>query len=223
MDFFKNDWDEILEEEFKKEYLVRLLNNLDSEYKREVVLPSQDKVFRAFRRTSYSDANILILGQDPYHNIGQANGYAFSVNSGVALPPSLQNIFKELKMEYPDFGYEDGDLTHWARQGVLLLNSILTVRESQPSSHRGMGWERFTDSVISKLSDRNRPMVFILWGNYAKKKRTLIHEERHLVLTGVHPSPLSASRGFFNGNYFLDANEFLKAQDVSIDWNLKRN
>ncbi len=221
MDFFKNEWDEILEEEFKKDYLIRLLNQVDYEYKKSVVLPRQDRVFRAFRTTSYSDVNVLILGQDPYHNIGQANGYAFSVNKDVPLPPSLQNIFKELRIEYPDFEYQNGDLSYWASQGVLLLNSILTVRESEAGSHRGLGWEKFTDSVITKLSQRVRPMVFILWGNYAKNKMDLIDKKKHLVLTGVHPSPLSANRGFFNGNYFLDANEFLKNQNVSIDWNLK--
>ncbi len=222
MNFFKNEWDQILEEEFQKEYLLQLLHRLDGEYRKGSVLPRQDRVFRAFRTTPYSHVNVLILGQDPYHNRIQPNGYAFSVNKDVPLPPSLQNIFKELKLEFPDFEYTDGDLSPWARQGVLLLNSILTVGEDQAGSHSKWGWETFTDAVISHLSQRERPMVFILWGNYAKKKAQLIDQRRHKVLTGVHPSPLSANRGFFHGNYFLDANEFLSKQGIQIQWNLKK-
>ncbi len=223
MDFFKNDWDEILAEEFQKDYLRQLLQRLDGEYQKGRVLPRQDRVFRAFRTTSYSDVHVLILGQDPYHNRIQPNGYAFSVNEDVPLPPSLQNIFEELKLEFPDFEYVNGDLSPWAKQGVLLLNSILTVREDQAGSHSKWGWETFTDAVISLLSQRERPMVFILWGNYAKKKAQLIDRSRHKVLTGVHPSPLSASRGFFHGNYFVDANGFLADQGIEINWNLKKS
>ncbi len=223
MNLFKNDWDEILKFEFEKPYFSELMKSIDYEYEKYQVFPPRELLFRSLEDVSFSDVNVLILGQDPYHNIGQANGYAFSVGRDVKLPPSLRNIFKELKLEFNDFDYEDGDLTPWVNQGVLLLNSILTVRENEPSSHSKLGWEIFTDAVISCLSKRQRPLVFILWGNYSKKKVSLIDQNRHRVITGVHPSPLSASRGFFNKGYFLDANRFLENQGVSINWNLKED
>lgn len=214
-----NDWDLVLAEEYTKEYYAGLMDFVAKEYENHRVYPPREDVFNALRACSYEDTKVVILGQDPYHQEGQAHGLCFSVNRGVKIPPSLVNIYKELKadigMEIP----EHGCLSSWASQGVLLLNTVLTVRDSMPNSHKGKGWEVFTDAVIRKLNQRERPMVFILWGANAKAKEALITENRHLILTGSHPSPLSAHTGFFGGAYFSRANRFLELENQEpINW-----
>ena len=214
-----NDWDGMLAAEYEKEYYGKLLAFLAEEYETQRIYPPQPDVFNALRYSSYADTKVVILGQDPYHQEGQAHGLCFSVNRGVKIPPSLLNIYKELKedigMEIPSHGC----LSSWASQGVLLLNTVLTVRDSQPNSHKGRGWEIFTDAVIKKLNEREKPMVFILWGANAKAKEVLLTNNRHLILTGSHPSPLSAHTGFFGGAYFSRANRFLELENQEpINW-----
>jgi len=219
---FSNEWDDILKGEFEKEYYINLRNFLKKEYSEYNIFPDMYNIFNSLKYTSYSDVKAVIIGQDPYHGIGQAHGLCFSVKEGVPLPPSLQNIFKEL---YNDLGItppKDGTLTKWAGEGVLLMNAVLTVREGQPNSHKGMGWENFTDMVISKLNEREKPMVFILWGANARSKKNLITNTNHLILESAHPSPLSAYNGFFGCRHFSKANEFLKANGMGeINWDLK--
>lgn len=220
---FGNSWDQILGDELNKDYYKKLRAFLIDEYRTCQVFPPAEEVFAALRTTDYNDVKVVILGQDPYHGEGQAHGMAFSVKEGVKQPKSLVNIFRELKDEtgipIPDSNY--GYLMKWAQQGVLLLNTCLTVRAHQPNSHRGHGWEKFTDTVIEKLNQREKPMVFILWGAKAKSKAALIDGSRHLILTGAHPSPLSAYNGFFGGGYFVKANEFLEKNGMEpIDWNI---
>ncbi|MCZ2257477.1 uracil-DNA glycosylase [Sporosarcina sp. G11-34] len=217
--FFGNDWDRILKDEFNKPYYMKLHAFLKKEYAEEIVYPQMDDLWTAFKETPYSDVSVVILGQDPYHGPGQAHGLSFSVKPGVKIPPSLRNIFKELSTDIGCAVPEDGTLTGWAKQGVLLLNTVLTVREGQAHSHRGQGWETFTDEVIRKLSDREKPIVFILWGRPAQEKRTLIDLSRHAVVESFHPSPLSASRGFFGSRPFSKTNAVLESWDESlIDW-----
>ena len=216
-----NDWDEILKDEFQKEYYLKLRQFLIQEYRNHTVYPDMHDIFNALKYTAYSDVKVVILGQDPYHEPGQAHGLAFSVKEGVRQPPSLINIYKELQ---DDLGIQPpprdcGSLTGWARQGVLLLNTVLTVREHQAGSHRNQGWEILTDRIIDALNDREKPMVFILWGANAKAKRQRITSRQHLVLTGAHPSPLSAHNGFFGGMYFSRANQFLTRRgEAPVDW-----
>jgi uracil-DNA glycosylase len=217
-----NEWDEILKDEWKKPYYQTLRSFLKQEYQTQTVFPDMHDIFNALKYTSYSDVKAVILGQDPYHQPGQAHGLAFSVKKGVPPPPSLQNIFGELKN---DCGIEPpphGELTGWAKQGVLLLNTALTVRRGQANSHSQKGWEIFTDTVISILNGREAPIVFILWGSNAKSKTQILGNPENLVLTGTHPSPLSANRGgFFGGKYFSKTNAFLKEHGVDeIDWRL---
>ena len=214
---FGNDWDDILKDEFRKEYYLRLRQFLKEEYSSYVVYPDMYDIFNALKSTSYSDVKAVILGQDPYHEPGQAHGLCFSVKEGIQPPPSLVNIFRELKSDLGIDPPPHGCLQQWADRGVLLLNSVLTVRARKAGSHRNKGWEIFTDRVIGLLGQREKPMVFILWGNYARSKKTLIDQSRHLVIESVHPSPLSASRGFFGGRYFSRTNEFL---DEPIDWKI---
>ena len=214
---FGNDWDDILKDEFRKEYYLRLRQFLKEEYSSYVVYPDMYDIFNALKSTAYSDVKAVILGQDPYHEPGQAHGLCFSVKEGIQPPPSLVNIFKELKSDLGIDPPPHGCLQQWADRGVLLLNSVLTVRARKAGSHRNKGWEIFTDRVIGLLGQREKPMVFILWGNYARSKKTLIDQSRHLVIESVHPSPLSASRGFFGGRYFSRTNEFL---DEPIDWKI---
>ena len=214
-----NDWDLLLSEEFKKEYYLKLREFLKTEYKTNRVYPSMHDIYNALRYTSREDTRIVILGQDPYHGYGQAHGLCFSVKEGVAFPPSLKNIFKELNSEYGISEPKTGELTGWAKQGVLLLNTTLTVREGQPQSHKGQGWEILTDKIISVINDKDEPAVFILWGGNARAKRSLITKRHHLVLECAHPSPLSAYNGFFGCNHFVKANEFLKSHSLKpIDW-----
>ena len=217
-----NHWDQLLAPEFEKEYYQKLRQFLIAEYRGKTIYPGMHDIFNALKYTDYDDVKVVILGQDPYHGPGQAHGMSFSVRPGVKQPPSLVNIFRELQddlgIDPPDHGY----LVKWAEQGVLLLNTCLTVREHQANSHKGKGWEIFTDKVISLLNQREKPMVFILWGGNAKSKQSLITNPSHLILTGAHPSPLSAYNGFYGGRYFSKANEFLESTgQTGIDWNLK--
>jgi len=218
---FDNDWDELLAGEFEKAYYLELREFLKAEYSGMRVYPDMHNIFAALKATSCASARAVILGQDPYHGPGQAHGMCFSVSPGVLAPPSLQNIFRELNDDLgcriPDSGY----LMHWATQGVLLLNTVLTVRANQAHSHRGRGWETFTDRVIGLLDQRDEPLVFLLWGSPAQQKGTLIDSSRHLVLRAPHPSPLSASRGFFGCRHFSRTNEFLTAKGFQpIDWQI---
>lgn len=205
-----NDWDQVLEGEFEKEYYQKLRQFLIQEYKTKVIYPNMYDLFNALKFTPYKEVKAVILGQDPYHQPGQAHGLCFSVQKGVQTPPSLVNIFQELKDDLGIDPPSHGCLESWAKNGVLLLNTVLTVRRSQPNSHRGKGWEIFTDRIIRLLNDREDPMVFILWGGNARAKQSLITNNRHLILTGAHPSPLGAHKGFWGGRYFSKTNAFLK-------------
>ena len=212
------NWDKILEQEVKKDYFRKLGTFVKEEYKTKTVFPSYGNIFNALRLTDYNDVKVVILGQDPYHGIHEAHGLSFSVRQGVKIPPSLRNIFKELE---DDLGVQkkETDLTSWAKQGVLLLNAIMTVVQDRPLSHKNKGWETFTDYIITKLGEREKPMVFILWGSYARSKKDLIKNKNHLILESVHPSPLSANRGFFGSKPFSKTNNFLKKNGMQeIDW-----
>lgn len=214
-----NDWDELLGGEFTKEYYLKLREFLKVEYFTHTVYPPMNDIFNALRYTSYDDARVVILGQDPYHGAGQAHGLCFSVGRGVPKPPSLKNIFKELYDEYGMLEPPTGELTGWAKQGVLLLNTTLTVREGMAASHKGRGWELLTDRIIEKMNEKSRPVVFILWGGHARAKKALITNPMHLVLECAHPSPLSAYAGFFGCGHFKRANEFLLSRgEEPIDW-----
>ena len=219
---FGNDWDEILAGEFQKDYYIKLREFLKREYAGHEIYPPMEDIFNALKLSSYNETKVVILGQDPYHQPGQAHGLCFSVNKGIKIPPSLVNIYKEMKddlgIEQPPHGY----LADWAKHGVLLLNATLTVRRGEPNSHKGKGWEVFTDRVIELLNEREKPMVFILWGANARAKESLITNPDHLILTGAHPSPLSAYNGFFGGGYFSRANRFLELTGQKpIDWQLR--
>ena len=218
---FNNNWDDILKDEFDKQYYLELREFLIKEYKSHLIYPDKYKIFEALKLTDYEDVKIVILGQDPYHGPNQAHGLAFSVSLGVPIPPSLLNIYKELERDInfriPNHGY----LVDWSKQGVLLLNTALTVRAGMANSHRGKGWEVFTDQVIRHLSLRDKPMVFLLWGKNAAEKEALIDTSKHLVLKAPHPSPLSAHRGFLGCGHFSKANEFLIKNSIApINWQL---
>lgn len=211
-------WDKILEKEMKKEYFNHLGTFVKDEYKHKIIYPEYKNIFNALKLTDYNDVKVVILGQDPYHGEGEAHGLSFSVREGVRRPPSLNNIFKELKN---DLGIErnENDLTDWAKEGVLLLNSVLTVVKDTPLSHRNHGWEIFTDNLIRYLNLRKTPIVFILWGSYARSKKELITNKVHHVIESAHPSPLSASRGFFGSKPFSKTNEYLKKDGLGeIKW-----
>ena len=216
-----NDWDRLLREAFQKPYYLALRQFLKEEYQTQIIYPPKEDIFNALKATSYADTKVVILGQDPYHGVGQAHGMAFSVNPGIAVPPSLRNIYKELQdslgYAIPDHGY----LMPWAKQGVLLLNTVLTVRAGQPQSHQNKGWEMLTDEIIKLLNQKDETVIFLLWGTPAKKKQVLITNPKHVILTAVHPSPLSAHRGFFGCNHFKQVNEILEKQGrVPIDWSI---
>lgn len=217
-----NDWDIVLEDEFNKEYFKNLMSYIDKCYSEKDIFPSYDNIFSAFKLTDYNEVKVVILGQDPYHGIGEANGLAFSVNDNIKLPPSLKNIYKEL---YDDLGISvsiTGNLESWAREGVLLINSVLTVEKDKPASHRNIGWEIFTDNVIKKLNEKDDSIVFILWGNFAKSKKKLITNNRHYIIDSAHPSPFSARSGFFGSKPFSKTNQFLKENNLKeIDWSIK--
>ena len=214
-----NDWDALLADEFKKEYYLKLREFLKAEYFSKTVYPPMHDIFNALKYTSFEQTKVVILGQDPYHGPGQAHGLCFSVKAGVKFPPSLQNIWKELHDEYGYDAPPSGELTEWAKRGVLLLNTTLTVRQGMPQSHKGQGWEILTDAIISLLNQKETPVVYLLWGANAWAKKALIKNPRHLVLECAHPSPLSAYRGFFGCNHFKLANEFLSSVgEMEIDW-----
>ena len=214
-----NDWDTVLKGEFEKEYYLKIRQLLKSEYFGGTVFPPMHDIFNALKYTPYSETKVVILGQDPYHEIGQAHGLSFSVKKGIKIPPSLVNIYKELNSDIGMDIPSHGELTSWAKQGVLLLNATLTVREHQANSHSQIGWSIFTDEVIKKLDGCDNPMVFILWGANARSKKKYITNEKHLVLESAHPSPLSAYNGFFGSRPFSRANAFLQANGVEpIDW-----
>ncbi|MDD2218092.1 MAG: uracil-DNA glycosylase [Eubacteriales bacterium] len=217
-----NDWDALLAEEFDKDYYKELRAFLVKEYRTSIVYPDMYDIFNAFKYTPYSDVKAVILGQDPYHRPGEAHGLCFSVKKGISKPPSLLNIYKEMNSDIGTDMPSHGFLGDWASEGVLLLNTVLTVRHGQANSHKGRGWECFTDRVIELLNERERPIVFILWGANAKSKRALITNPQHYVLTGAHPSPLSAHNGFFGGKYFSETNKLLIEKGIEpIDWNIK--
>lgn len=216
-----NDWDKLLEGEFQKEYYLKLREFLKAEYSAHTIYPNMYDIFNALKLTAYSDVKALILGQDPYHEPMQAHGLAFSVQDPTPPPPSLKNIYKELNTDLGLPIPERGDLTKWAKEGVLLLNTALTVRRGQANSHRGKGWELFTDRVIEILNEREKPVVFILWGANARAKTALITNPIHKILTCAHPSPLSAHNGFFGCRHFSKCNEFLREKGIEeIDWRL---
>lgn len=203
-------WEDILKDEYNKGYFLNLKKFLEQEYGKYTVFPKKSDIFKSLKLTEYEDTRVVILGQDPYHDDNQANGLAFSVNDGIKLPPSLVNIYKEIESEYQCKVNRRGNLEYLARQGVLLLNTVLTVRAHNANSHKDMGWEIFTDKIIEKLNEREDPVIFVLWGNNAIKKEKLINKGRHYVLTAAHPSPLSAYRGFFGCNHFKKINEILR-------------
>lgn len=211
-------WDVVLEPEFKKDYFKKLGVFVKSEYSKKIIYPEYKNIFNALRYTDFDDVKVVILGQDPYHGENEAHGLSFSVRKGTPMPPSLRNIFKEL---YDDIGVKrtETDLTSWAKEGVLLLNSIMTVVKDRPLSHKDKGWEIFTDRIIELLGEREKPLVFILWGSYARSKKELIKNKKHLILESVHPSPLSANRGFFGSKPFSKTNAFLKKNNIDeIKW-----
>lgn len=215
-----NDWDEILKGEFDKEYYKSIRNFLKREYFTFTVFPPMNDIFNALKYTPYSNTRVVILGQDPYHEIGQAHGLSFSVRKGIKIPPSLVNIYKELNNDIGMQIPSHGELTSWAKQGVLLLNATLTVREGQANSHSKIGWAIFTDEIIKKLDKQDNPMVFILWGANARSKKAYITNKNHLVIESAHPSPLSAHNGFFGSKPFSRANAFLEKHGVApINWN----
>lgn len=221
MKILKNDWAPLLEPEFEKPYYQELRRFLVNEYNEQTIYPDKYDIFSALHLTSYENTKVVILGQDPYHGKGQAHGLSFSVKPGVRIPPSLKNIYKELAddlgCKIPNHGY----LEHWAKQGVLMLNTVLTVREGKANSHRGKGWETFTDQVIKQVNQREKPVVFILWGRPAQMKKSLITNSHHYIIESPHPSPLSASRGFFGSKPFSKTNQFLREiGSEEIDWQI---
>lgn len=217
----KNDWHDQVGQEFEKPYYLKLRQFLKQEYSTRIIYPSPYDIFNALHYTPYEKVKVVILGQDPYHGPNQAHGLSFSVKPGVPMPPSLQNIFKELNMDLGCKIPNNGYLKKWADQGVLLLNTVLTVRQGQPQSHRGIGWEIFTDEVIKKLNEREQPVIFMLWGRPAQQKLSLIDQRKHFIITASHPSPYSAYRGFFGSRPFSRANEYLKQLGLEeIDWQI---
>lgn len=215
----ETSWGDVLKDEFEKPYFKELLKFVDLEYETNTIYPPKEKIFAAFDSTPFNDVKVVILGQDPYHGPNQANGLSFSVNEGVKLPPSLQNIYKELNADLGNEISTSGDLSDWAKQGVLLLNATLTVEASKAGSHQKKGWEDFTDKVIESLADNRENIVFILWGSYAQKKGKKIDRDKHFVIETVHPSPLSVYRGFWDSKPFSKTNDYLKSKNIQpINW-----
>lgn len=212
-------WKERLKSEFEKPYFNQLIDFVKQEYRSQTIFPPGKEIFHAFDCADFDTVKVVILGQDPYHGPGQANGLCFSVREGVVMPPSLKNIFKEIQSDLGKPFPKSGDLQRWADQGVLLLNATLTVRASSPGSHQNKGWEQFTDAVIKEISDKKNNVVFLLWGAYAQKKGEIIDRSRHLVLMSAHPSPFSADRGFFGNKHFSKTNDYLKSKGLKeIEW-----
>lgn len=217
-----NTWDSILNEEYNKEYFKQIVKYINKVYKEKTIFPPKNLILSALNITDYKSVKVVILGQDPYHGIGEANGLSFSVNDGIKIPPSLQNIYKELNSDLGIPIPNTGNLEPWAREGVLLLNSVLTVEKDKPASHKNIGWETFTDSIIKKLNEREEPIVFILWGNFAKNKKSLITNPKHYIIESSHPSPFSAHYGFFGSKPFSKTNEFLRKNNIKeINWIIK--
>ena len=214
-----NNWDNILQEEYKKEYFKNIVNFINKEYKEKSIFPPKSKILKALELTDFNSVKVVILGQDPYHGVGEANGLAFAVSDGIKLPPSLINIYKEL---YNDLGITPskvGNLECWAKEGVLLLNAVLTVEKDKAASHKNIGWENFTDAIIQKINEKDTPVVFILWGNFAKSKKIFITNKKHLVIESTHPSPFSANYGFLGSRPFSKTNSYLKAKGIKpINW-----
>lgn len=222
MSALPSGWNTALAEEFKKPYYLQLYKKIKEEYDTKVVYPPSDEIFTAFSLTDLKDVKVLILGQDPYHEPGQAHGLSFSVKPGIQIPPSLQNIYKELHDELGLYIPNNGYLTKWASQGVLMLNTVLTVRAHSANSHKGLGWEEFTDAAIRALNDMDKPVVYMLWGSNAQSKEKMLNNPKQLVLKAPHPSPLSSYRGFFGCNHFIKCNEFLKNNGLEeIDWQIE--
>lgn len=222
MKILRNNWQDLLEGEFSKEYYHNLRRFLINEYKTKIIHPDAHDIFNALQYTDYKDVKVVIIGQDPYHGPDQAHGLSFSVKPGVKIPPSLMNIFKELRDDLGCYIPDNGHLKKWSDQGVLLLNTVLTVREGHANSHKGMGWELFTDRIISILDERKDPMVFILWGKNAQSKLGIINNPNHMIIKSAHPSPLSARNGFFNSRPFSRANNFLTGLGKQpIDWQIE--
>lgn len=219
MQLVGNRWDQVLDEEYRKEYFKKVVEFINREYKVKTIYPLKSRILRSLVLTDYDDVKVVILGQDPYHGEGEANGLCFAVSNGIKLPPSLQNIYKEL---YDDLGIPKsnvGNLECWAKEGVLLLNSVLTVEKDKAASHKGIGWEVFTDAIIKKINEKEEPVVFILWGNFARSKKSLITNPKHYIVESTHPSPFSAYNGFFGSKPFSKTNDFLKKNGIKeIDW-----
>lgn len=212
------NWDIILKDEFHKPYFKNLGIFVKQEYKTKQIFPPYENIFDALRFTDYDEVKVVILGQDPYHGLGEAHGLSFSVHNGIKMPPSLLNIFKELKNDL-NINRTESDLTNWAKQGILLLNSIMTVEKDKPLSHKNKGWEIFTDTIIQKLNERNEPVIFVLWGSFARSKKEFITNKQHIIIESVHPSPLSANRGFFGSRPFSKINNNLISRGKSpIKW-----
>ena len=217
-----NTWDNLLKEEVNKDYFKTLINYINEEYKEKTIYPKKTEVFNAFKYTDYTNVKVVILGQDPYHGPNQAEGLSFSVSNEVIKPPSLKNIFKELESDLGIPFPEYNSLKPWAKEGVLLLNAVLTVEEHKPASHANKGWETFTDEIIKLINKKDEPVVFILWGNYAREKKKFITNPNHYIIESPHPSPFSARNGFFGSNPFSKTNDFLKRQGIKeINWNVE--
>lgn len=217
-----NDWAKYLQEEYKKEYYKRLYETVKREYSEQIIFPPSDEIFTAFHLTPLSEVKVVILGQDPYHNHGQAHGLSFSVKPEIKTPPSLGNIYKELQDDLGCYIPNNGYLIKWAKQGVFLLNTTLTVRAHQANSHKDIGWGYFTDAAIRILNEQDRPIVFLLWGGFAQKKKSFLNNKKHLILEAPHPSPLSAHRGFLGCRHFSKTNEFLVQNGLEpIDWQIE--
>ena len=222
MKTFNNGWDQVLAPLFSHERYIAIRNFLKEEYSTRTIYPNMYDIFNCFQTTDYDDVKAVILGQDPYHGYGQAHGLCFSVKKGVTPPPSLKNIYKELKSDLNIDAPNHGELTKWAKNGVLLLNTVLTVREGNPNSHKDCGWQWFTDEVIKKLNEREKPIVFILWGGNARSKKKFIDQNKHFIIESAHPSPLSAYNGFFGSKPFSKTNALLKSANIPpIDWNIE--
>jgi len=216
-----NDWDKVLNIIWKSEGFKKFINIINNEYKNKIIYPEKNNIFNALKLTPYKNVKVVIVGQDPYHGINEAHGLSFSVQKGVNIPPSLQNIYKELENDLGINPAKYGDLTKWAQEGVLLLNAVLTVEKDKPASHKGLGWELLTDFIIKKLNKKDEPIVFILWGNFARSKKIFITNNKHLIIESTHPSPFSARNGFFGSKPFSKTNNFLIKNNIKpIDWQL---